>query len=68
MKWNIQALEDQQNTIQDTSQEYYGSTASSYFPEPIQKLIEWTSCSYCGRRNVEDVTDDPICLGCGAPL
>lgn len=41
-------------------------TASSYYPEPIQKLVEWTTCSYCGRKNVGNKTVE--CVGCGAPL
>ena len=41
-------------------------TASSYYPEPIQKLNGWTTCSYCGRRNIENKEFE--CAGCGAPL
>lgn len=49
-------------------EELIPGTASSYYPEPIQKLVEWTTCRYCRRKNIDDPTDEPICVGCGAPL
>lgn len=81
MKFNVEGIQSQEATYNETAQEYYGVSCSSYFPDSIRIAEElsvvrgeypplgaWhmqSRCRYCTTKNMQNGV---YCIGCGAPL